>query len=232
MDEAGRLNELLTELASDPAYATGKKKVPRPVSVDDAVTIAAGLQGEVDQGVEARSVQIAAQGMALACKVGCNGCCQEPIMVFRPEAVAVVRYLRRHEHAAALEAFLAAYPAWKAAVGDTPQKLGDLTADPDRFLAAHVAGWRKQVMCAFNQDGACMIYEVRPITCRGAHAVGTSEHCHGGSPVPAKRVNFVPLERFIDRTRGLLGAAHHAIGGPRGRLEALPNIVHHLLTRR
>jgi Fe-S-cluster containining protein len=231
--DAHRLNELLGEMASDPAYATGKRKLPTPVSSDDAVAIAAGLQAEVDRGVEARTAQITAQGMELACKRGCNGCCEEPIMVYRPEAIAVARFLKRPENAEILAAFLAAYPGWKAAIGDTPQRLSDLASgDERRYLDAHVAGWRKQVMCAFNHDGACTIYEVRPITCRGAHAVETSAHCNGASPLPAKRVNFVPLDKFIQKTRVLLGATHHAIGGPRGRLEALPNIVHHLLTRR
>jgi len=154
-------------------------------------------------------------------------------MIYRPEAVRVARFLQQPDNAPALAAFVAAYPAWKAAIGDTPATLSALASgEPGAYLDAHVAGWRKRVMCAFNQDGACTIYEVRPITCRGAHAVDTSERCNGASPVPAKRANFVPLDQFITRTRALLKATHHAIGGPRGRLEALPNIVHHLLTRR
>jgi len=231
--EAERLNKLVAELASEPDYALGKRKFPTPVSLADAETIAEGLQDEVDNGVAAREAAIAKQDLVLACKRGCNGCCEEPIMIFRPEAVRVVRWLKRPEHAEAREAFLAAYPAWKARVGDTPAKLSALFADqPEAYPAAHIAGWRQGVLCAFNRDGDCMIYPVRPINCRNGHALDTSEHCTGASDRPAARATFVPLDKFIARTRVLLAATHNAIGGPRGRVEALPNIVHHLLQPR
>ncbi|HET9625159.1 MAG TPA: hypothetical protein VFP84_27515, partial [Kofleriaceae bacterium] len=124
-----QLNALVDELASDPAYATGKRKFPKPVSADDAVAIASGLQGEVDNGVARRDETIARQGMTLACHRGCNNCCTEPIMVFRPEALQIARWLKEHDDVRAQ--FLAAYPAWKQAIGDTPQKLSDLSAgDP------------------------------------------------------------------------------------------------------
>ena len=50
-------------------------------------------------------------------------------MIFRPEAVQVARWLEQPEHAAAREAFLAAYPDWKQRVGDTPAKLSALFSD-------------------------------------------------------------------------------------------------------
>jgi Fe-S-cluster containining protein len=232
-ERASRLNELVTQLTSEPGYATGTRRFPHPVPLADAIAIAAALQAQVDGSVEARTAHITELGLELACKRGCNGCCEEPIMVYRPEAVAVVRFLRRPEHAEIRAGFLARYPAWKAAIGDTPQRLSDLAArDPEAHLEVHMAGWRKRVMCAFNHDGACTIYEVRPIVCRGAHALDTSEHCHGGTELPSKVFNFVPLDQVLRRSRGLLQATHNAIGGPRGRVEALPNIVYHLLTRR
>jgi hypothetical protein len=231
--EAARLGQLVDELASDPGYASGKRKFPRPVSLADADAIAGGLQDEVDRGVTAREAAIAAQGQVLACKRGCTGCCEEPIMVLRPEAARVARWLKQPEHAEARAAFVAAYPAWKERVGGTPAKLSALYAGDGRaYLAAHVEGFRQGVLCAFNHGGDCVIYPVRPIVCRGGHALDTSEHCTGATTKPAARASFVPLDQFIARTRGLLGAAHHAIGGPRGRVEALPNIVHHLLQPR
>ncbi len=231
--EATRLNALVEELASDPGYATGKRKFPRPVSLVEAETIAAGLQDEVDTGVAAREAAIAAQGLVLACKRGCPGCCDEPIMVFRPEAARVARWLKQPEQAELRAQFLEAYPAWKAKIGQTPARLSELSSGaPDAYLAAHEAGWRQRARCPFNREGDCTIYPVRPITCRNGHALNTNAHCDGSSARPATRASFVPLEKFIDRTRGLLGAAHNAIGGPRGRLEALPNIVHHMLQPR
>jgi Fe-S-cluster containining protein len=231
--EATRLGQLVNELASDPAYATGQAKFPRRVSLDDAAKIAAGLQDEVDKGVEARAAAIAAQGQVLACKRGCNGCCEEPIMIYRPEAVRVARWLDRPENAGARAAFRAAYPEWKERVGDTPARLSArFSNDPGSYVEAHIAAWSKGVMCAFNSGGECTIYPVRPINCRTAHALDTSEYCSGAATQPAARATFVPLDQFVTRTRRLLAATHHAARGPKGRVEALCNVVYELLPPR
>jgi Fe-S-cluster containining protein len=231
--DARRLGKLVGDLSSDPGYATGARKFPRPVSLDDAVTIANGLQSEVDGGVEARAAAVTANGDVIACTRGCNGCCEEPIMVFRPEAVQVARWLDRPENAEVRDAFLAAYPAWKQRTGDTSARLSELfDGDADRYLEVHVAGWAKGVMCAFNRNGDCSVYPVRPITCRNGHALTTSERCRAPTPAPAVRATFVPLDDFIERTRWLLAAAHNAIGGgPKGRVEALCDVVHELLMK-
>ena len=99
-------------------------------------------------------------------------------------------------------------------------------------MEAHVEGWKKGVLCAFNRDGDCTIYPVRPIACRGGHALTTSEYCSGAATRPAARATFVPLDQFISRTRKLLAATHNAMGAPRGRVEALCDVVHDTLTRR
>jgi hypothetical protein len=39
----------------------------------------------------------------------------------------------------------------------------------------------------------------------------------------------VPLDQFLDRARLLVRAAHHAMGGPRERPDALCDAVHALL---
>jgi Fe-S-cluster containining protein len=231
--EVTRLGQLVNELASDPAYATGERKFPRRVSLEDAAVIAAGLQDEVDKGVEARAAAIAAQDLVLACKRGCTGCCEEPIMIFRPEAARVARWLDLPENAEARAGFRAAYPEWRKRVGDTPAKLSaKFSNDPGSYLEAHIEGWTKRVMCAFNSGGECTIYPVRPITCRGGHALNTSEYCHGAATKPAARASFVPLDQFIARTRKLLAATHNAARGPKGRVEALCNVVYELLPPR
>jgi Fe-S-cluster containining protein len=229
--DVARLEKLVKDLASDPSYATGRRKFPRRVSLEDAAAIAGGLQAEVDVGVDARTAAIAAQGMKLACQRGCTGCCEEPIMIFRPEAVQVARWLEQPANAALRDAFLAAYPDWKTRVGDTPARLSKLYAagDQARYMEAHIEGWNKAVLCAFNRGGDCMIYPVRPINCRAGHALNTSEHCSGAATRPAARAVFVPLDQFIVRTRKLLAAAHHAVGGPKRRVEALCDVVHDLL---
>lgn len=229
-EDGAALDQLIGELASNPGYATGDARFPRRVSLDEATRIAGKLQDEVDRGVEQRAAMIAGQGWELACRRGCNSCCEEPIMVYRPEAARVARWLDRPENAEARAAFRAAYPAWRDRQGDTPARLSATFANhPDRYVEAHKAAWAKRILCAFNVDGACSIYPVRPINCRTAHALDTSEHCRGGATQPAHRVTFVPLDQFVARTRKLLAAAHHAARGPKGRVEALCTVVYELL---
>jgi Fe-S-cluster containining protein len=229
-DGGARIDQLVGELASDPAYATGERKFPRRVSLDEAAQIAGRLQDEVDRGVEQREAMITAQGWQLACKRGCNNCCEEPIMIFRPEAARVARWLDLPENAEVRAAFRAAYPAWRDRQGDTPARLAATFANnPAAYVQAHKQAWAKRILCAFNVDGACTIYPVRPIVCRLGHALDTSEHCHGGATQPAHRATFVPLDQFVARTRKLLAAAHNAARGPKARVEALCNAVYELL---
>ncbi len=231
MTEEERLGRLVQELAADPAYASGRRSFPRTVTAEDAVAIAGALTREIDRGCEARARVAERDGVKLACGRGCNGCCQEPILVYRPESVRVAAWLALPENSAARESFLAAYPIWKGQAGDGPEKLAALTVNGDvaTFKAAHVAEWRKQVLCAFNRGGDCSIYPVRPGVCRNAHAVGSSERCSGASNAPATRLEFVPLDTFLERARMLLRAAHHAMGGPRGQPQPLCDEVHRLL---
>jgi Fe-S-cluster containining protein len=229
-DDGARLDQLVGELASDPGYATGERKFPRRVSLEDAARIAGRLQDEVDRGVDARTAMLAVQGRELACKRGCNGCCEEPIMIFRPEAARVARWLDLPDNAEARAAFRAAYPAWRDRVGDTPARLSArFVNDPGGYRQAHIEAWSKGVLCAFNRDGACTIYPVRPIICRTGHALDTSAYCSGAATEGAARATFVPLDQFVARTRKLLAATHHAARGPKGRVEALCNAVYELL---
>lgn len=231
MTDEERLGRLVEELGSDPAYASGRRSFPRTVTPGDAMAIAAGLNAEVDKGCDARARAATRDGVKIACARGCNGCCEEPILVYRPESLRAAAWLAQPENAAARERFLAAYPIWKGRAGDGPERLAALTAGGDAaaFKAAHVAEWRKQVLCAFNQAGDCTIYPVRPGVCRNAHAADTSEHCGGASKRPAARLEFVPLDTFMERARLLLRATHHALGGPKGRPEPLCDAVYRML---
>ena len=47
---------------------------------------------------------------------------------------------------------------------------------PLAYQDAHVQAWRMGVLCAFNRDGACLIYGVRPSNCRTAHALDQQRH--------------------------------------------------------
>ncbi|HUS66868.1 MAG TPA: hypothetical protein VMZ28_20160, partial [Kofleriaceae bacterium] len=166
MDEDERMARLLSGLASDVKYATGERRFRGAVSADDAAEIAEALARELDAGVEARARAAAKQRFRMACERGCNACCEELVVVFLPEALAVARWLGSAANVLAKEAFLAAYPRWRDAAGDEPDRIAELArkdADRAAYEAAHRAFWRRRILCAFNQDGACTIYPVRPL---------------------------------------------------------------------
>lgn len=225
------VEDLIGELAADLEGYARNRRFSRRVAPAEAAEVAAFLQEQVDQGVEARAEAIAKSGAKLACGRGCNGCCEEPIMVFRPESARVGLWLARPENAEAKAAFLEAYQVWSANIGDRATKLSELfETDAKNYIAHHVDVWRKGVLCPFNRDGDCSVYEVRPMVCRTAHALETNEYCKGASETPATHATFVPLDGFVSRARALLRATHNATGGTRGRLQALPHAAYAMLT--
>lgn len=230
-DEAERLLGLMNQLLSDRAYATGDRPFPHPVSPDDATFISRKLQEAVEEGTEVRARKAEEAGLTIACKMGCNACCMQPILVWLPEAMAVAEHLREPENAAAREAFLAAYPAWRAAVGDSLERAGDAgaTQDFDRYRRAHQIAWSKRTLCAFNRDGLCSIYSVRPVQCRHYHALDTAEHCGYDSNTQPAHLDFKPLDEFLSRARLVGSALHHALGAPRMRMVALCTAVYEML---
>ncbi len=226
------LGGLIAQLLADAGYASGRRSFPRSVSRQDAADIAGIIHDEVDRGVAARQEAAAQEATKIACGRGCNYCCEEMVLAYEPEALAIVRWLRRAENEAARARFLEAYPRWREAVGDAAERLPALVAagDAPGYKEAHVAQYRRRVLCAFNVDGDCAIYPVRPTNCRNAHAADTAERCRvdAGLPPPT-RLAFVPLDEFLVKARQLDRATHHAIGGKRGRPEALCVAVHRLL---
>lgn len=212
-----RQQALADELVADLAYAMGRRAFPRTLTPDDAVAIVADLHETLDGGAEARATAARNLGRPLACAVGCTACCEELVMVFLPEVLHIARWLVAPENAAAREAFLAAYPAWKERVGDAPARLATAFSGGDKLvhIRAHREQHGKRILCAFNHGGACSIYPVRPLLCRNAHAVGTAEHCAGddASGIPPQRLSSTELDRWVELARATLRAMHHALGG-------------------
>lgn len=231
--ETERAEALAAELMSHPGYATGERRFPRRLSRDEAADLAAALGTQVDRGCQGRAEAATRQSLPIVCDRGCCGCCEEMIVVYQPEAAAVVRWLMRPENHGARDAFLSAYPAWKTAVGDAATRMSDRIAQGDNagYLQLHQEQWKKGVLCAFNQQGECTIYPVRPLTCRYAHAVETPSRCSGKNAggQPAARLQYGPLDEYINGARQVLRAAHHALGEPRNRPAALCELVYRQL---
>jgi hypothetical protein len=227
---------LAAELRADRAYATGRRAFPRTLTPDDAVAITGELHETLDGGAEVRATAARNAGRPLACARGCTGCCEEMVMVFRPEALRIARWLELPENAATRQAFLEAYAAWKQKVGDAPQRLSAVFASGDEagHRRLHLEVWRQRILCAFNQGGACTIYPVRPLLCRNAHAVGTAEHCYADDPSgkPPTRMRSKELDAWVEEARAALRAMHHALGGPRLSPASVCDAVAELLTPR
>jgi len=224
----------MEDLLSDDAYVSGRRRYPRTVGEDEAIAMARHFQGEIDRGTAAREVAAKKAGASIACGPGCNGCCCELVLVREPEALAVARWLELPENAAAKAAFLEAYPRWKAAVGEAPERLTELqhSGDAKTYGEEHVKYWRRGILCAFNRDGMCSVYPVRPIVCRNAHAVETSERCDpkNTSGKGATRLAFKPVDDFVQLSRRVLQSAHNAVRGLKARQDALCDAVFRLLT--
>jgi Fe-S-cluster containining protein len=234
MSREDRLASLVTQLDSDPRYALGSRRFPGYVTNDDAVDIASAFAAEFDEGAAMRGKYAAQKGLQIACKSGCNDCCRIQVVVYAPEAQRIARYLLEPAHAAEREAFLAAYPAWRAQLGDAPERLAELGKDPDKkaqYERLHIELWRKGVLCAFNEDGRCSVYAVRPLVCRNANALDTAERCAPGSDKPAASAQFVPLDDFLKKSTRLMHAVHNAVSPSRHHQESLPSAVFKLLEK-
>jgi Fe-S-cluster containining protein len=217
--------ELMTALMASEEAGT-----PAPaVAVGDAIAISQHFHHQADRGAEALTTVAKQLDVTIACGEGCTGCCHELVMVRGPEAAEVVAWLSAPERAAARAAFLANYSSWRATVGNAPERLAALleAGDAAAYQAAHREQWRKAVLCAFNQDGKCLVYDVRPMLCRNAHAVGTSAHCHPAdtSGTAATKIVFVPIDNLVELSRRVMRAADRAARGAAAGQESLCKTV-------
>jgi hypothetical protein len=237
-DELGRLIDRLT---NKPEYALGTRKFPEPIDDDDAAEIAEAMQRQLEQGLSAREELARRKRLRIVCARGCNVCCEELVVVYLPEAMAVARWLRSAAGAEARAWFLEKYPSWRERAGDGIEREADLNADWTRreeYERAHKEQWKRRVMCAFNHEGACSIYPVRPMLCREGHAVDTNARCCVDVALvdPPRRLTFAPVDEFLKRANVLLRATHNAVATKEkastrvNRAEALCELVYRLLT--
>lgn len=178
-----------------------------------AVAIAEQLHAEVDRGTAARTARAAEIGHPVACHPGCAACCRTILVGAELDALAIAHWLGRAEHADARAHFAAAYPRWSTdggaliAEARTAVAAGDLERLHDAMTAAGKAG----LMCPFNREGSCTVYDVRPDVCRVAHALDTHENCEPGRTV--RYLDFVPITAFLQRIRPLEDAIGAALPG-------------------
>lgn len=233
MIDPQRLDRIVDALLADPAYGAGSRTFSGGVADDEAEVIAEGLGEQMDEGAAARSEQAAVQGFRIACGPGCSACCEVMVMVYRPEAIRIARFLAQPEHHALRAAFLDEHRRWRSAVGDSPTVIAALSAAADRgpYYAALSEHWQRRILCAFNRDGQCLVYPVRPLGCRNAHALDTADHCVAATALvrPAAALAFPPLDRFLATATALLRALQTSMGGPHGEATSVSDAVYALL---
>ncbi len=223
-----RAQRVLGEIGEAIAH---KRRLPvvRPA---DAEAVCKHFHAEVDRGVAARATAAAAAGHPVACRVGCSQCCNNIPAVFAGEAVTIARWLDQPENAAARAGFLARYPAWRAKVADVIAGWDAAAAagDADGATAAATKAWQRQVMCAFNHEGRCTIYAVRPNVCRNAHALDTPDNCVPSPAAPAVHRAHPPLDDYFEQIRPVVYAMHASLrGGDRRGSQPLCVAVHEQL---
>ncbi len=223
-DRSERLQRVALGLAEAVAARSEGKQVRLPVVARaDAAGLIGVMHAQLDDAITRRDAQI---GARMACPKGCSSCCVAPGLVTDGEAVAVAEWLRAPEHADVRARFDAAYTTWR-------DKLGELVAeasqprDPDENLEWCMKAKRREAMCAFNHEGACSIYPVRPALCRKTHALDTNAYC-GSDGGKVSYYEHPETEGIYEQQHEMRFALHSALR-PSGHLDLLCAAVHRLL---
>jgi Fe-S-cluster containining protein len=143
----------------------------------------------------------------IACRAGCNACCNNFVRCSIPEALLVADWLVEPAQAAVLARFRDKLPAWRARGGDDVARLERLLAEhgggavdgkPFREYDRIGTGYAlKGNLCPFNDQGCCEIYPVRPTLCRAVHVLDTAEYCTPGRGGQPRVVSAPPLEDAV-----------------------------------
>lgn len=230
MSEDERLTAIAAELVED--WHNERAPTLRVVH-DDAAAITCGLHFAMDQLTDARAQYADENGQKIACDQGCTHCCESLVMVLRGESIAIAEWMLDPSNKDTREWFLTeSYQRWRDAIGDAPSRAqaalrGD---DTEAYVKVSLEVWQKRVMCAFNRDGLCAIYNVRPNTCRNSHALDSDEHCLATSTEAPETIPFEDIQSFRFGTRPLTHSLHRALGGETGITSSVCHEVHELLT--
>ena len=183
------------------------------MDLGEAVALTTLLTDQLEAAIDARAELLQRHGERIACGRGCHGCCYPVAVATEPEVVRIARWLDEPEQAEVRAAFVAAYPVWRERLGTA---LDDVIGVVDRAPAeetdrAFAAAFQRRALCAFNRDGACTIYPVRPALCRNAFALDTSEHCGPDGGGLARYYRHEPTEALLSSIQGILGMAHASL---------------------
>lgn len=219
MADPERLQRVAKSLADAINAGASGKKVKLPViQRADAAGLIDMLHAQLDDAIARRDTEI---GDRLACHKGCSACCRSSVLVTEGEAVAIAEWLRDPAHASERANFETRFVEWRERIGDLFG--GGETGDPDAHREWMANVQRREAMCAFNEDGACTVYAVRPTICRKTHALDTNANCISET-VPAKAYQHPETEALYEQQRPFRFALHKALR-PNHRLDLLCSSV-------
>lgn len=133
------------------------------------------------------NVEIQAEGHPpIACHKGCATCCTLRVTATAPEVLLIARYIKAAAHLLA-----------KADI-DLAQRVADADAVTRGLSEAERVKLRRR--CAYIHNGVCVIYQVRPLACRG-HASYDKKACVEAA---AGRADVVPISTPHQVVRSLV----------------------------
>ncbi|MEO8549591.1 MAG: YkgJ family cysteine cluster protein [Kofleriaceae bacterium] len=224
-----RLEGVADTLGAAIREARAGRRVKLPViQPADAAGLVVIMHEQLDAAIAQRTDEAAREGLTIACAPGCAACCAAPVVVSEAEAVAVAEWLA--DRPELRDQLARSYPAWRARAGALATRL-EAVRDPTAHEALVRELREHHVMCAFNREGLCSIYEVRPARCRKVHALDTNEKCQPTSDGRVRYFEHAPTEATFDEQEPMRGALHQALR-PNANLVVLVAAVYRLVFAR
>lgn len=144
---------------------------------------------------------VKSKGAQISCQKGCVYCCMAYMQASVGECEAIVYYL--YQKQPALNTFLCNYSTWREQLrqnGDLFLECGQLWLEKSQagsgnkiknaLTMAENAYRRQGMLCPFLSQGACVIYEARPLTCASLVATSPPENCSPVSKLRAETLVF------------------------------------------
>ncbi|MDF3129461.1 SEC-C metal-binding domain-containing protein [Kiritimatiellaeota bacterium B1221] len=136
----------------------------------------------------------------ISCFKGCNHCCSQFVGATLQEAEGIVHWL--YDNNEKRKKFIRQYPKWREKVrkhesifqavteagSRSFQNRGDKKLR-DELLCKSQSYGMLDIKCPFLDDGACMIYPVRPFVCAAHSVTSPPEHCKATSNTPPLALN-------------------------------------------
>jgi len=183
MGEVGRATLHLKVLGESCKVGVG---VPgTPAGVGDLLPAARAITNATMEVAMAKSGR---EGFAVSCRKGCSACCYQLVGITVPEARALAKLVEempaerqatiRRRFAKTLELVRKkGVLDPKSSDGEAVLLLHRKASDREAYLDMAGRYFKLHRACPFLEDGACSIYEDRPLICREYAVTSPAEHC-------------------------------------------------------